>query len=77
MIPPPPPLPPPPKDTDGDGIIDENDKCPTLPGVIKYQGCPVPDTDKDGIMMKMINALQLPELPGIKVVLCLIQIKMV
>jgi outer membrane protein OmpA-like peptidoglycan-associated protein len=47
--PPPPPLPPPPKDTDGDGIIDENDKCPTVPGVVKYQGCPVPDTDGDGI----------------------------
>lgn len=38
-----------PKDTDGDGIIDDNDKCPTVPGVAKYQGCPVPDTDGDGI----------------------------
>lgn len=48
VIPPPPP-PPPPKDSDGDGIIDDNDKCPTVPGVAKYDGCPVPDTDKDGI----------------------------
>lgn len=48
VIPPPPP-PPPPKDTDNDGITDDNDKCPTEPGVAKYQGCPVPDTDKDGI----------------------------
>lgn len=47
--PPPPPPPPPPKDTDGDGIIDDNDKCPTEKGVAKYDGCPVPDTDKDGI----------------------------
>jgi len=47
IIPPPPP--PPAKDTDNDGIIDDNDKCPTQPGVAKYQGCPVPDTDKDGI----------------------------
>lgn len=47
MIPPPPP--PPPKDSDNDGIIDDKDKCPTVPGVIKYDGCPVPDTDKDGI----------------------------
>ena len=47
VIPPPPP--PAPKDTDGDGIIDDNDKCPTVPGVAKYDGCPVPDTDKDGI----------------------------
>jgi OOP family OmpA-OmpF porin len=48
VIPPPPP-PPAPKDSDNDGIIDDNDKCPTTPGVAKYEGCPVPDTDKDGI----------------------------
>jgi outer membrane protein OmpA-like peptidoglycan-associated protein len=48
VIPPPPP-PPPPKDSDNDGINDDNDKCPTVAGVAKYQGCPVPDTDKDGI----------------------------
>jgi len=47
IIPPPPP--PPPADTDGDGILDLDDKCPTVKGVAKYQGCPVPDTDKDGI----------------------------
>jgi OmpA-OmpF porin, OOP family len=45
----PPPPPPVPKDSDNDGIIDDNDKCPTTPGVAKYEGCPVPDTDKDGI----------------------------
>jgi len=38
-----------PPDTDGDGIIDKDDKCPTVPGVKEYQGCPVPDTDGDGI----------------------------
>ena len=48
------PLPPPPapvveKDTDGDGIPDSKDKCPTVPGIAKYNGCPIPDTDKDGI----------------------------
>jgi OOP family OmpA-OmpF porin len=37
------------KDSDGDGIPDDNDKCPNVRGVIKYEGCPVPDTDKDGI----------------------------
>lgn len=47
--PPPPPPPPPPADTDKDGITDDNDKCPTVPGVAKYDGCPIPDTDKDGI----------------------------
>ncbi|MBK6936947.1 MAG: OmpA family protein [Chitinophagaceae bacterium] len=47
--PPPPPPPPPPADRDGDGIIDELDKCPDTKGFTKYYGCPIPDTDKDGI----------------------------
>jgi len=47
--PPPPPAKPEPKDTDKDGITDDVDKCPTVPGVAKYNGCPVPDTDGDGI----------------------------
>jgi outer membrane protein OmpA-like peptidoglycan-associated protein len=38
-----------PKDTDGDGITDDVDQCVTVPGVAKYNGCPVPDTDNDGI----------------------------
>lgn len=38
-----------PVDTDSDGVVDSLDKCPTVPGVAKYQGCPVPDTDGDGI----------------------------
>ena len=47
---PPPPAPPVvEKDTDGDGIVDSKDKCPTVPGVAKYDGCPIPDTDGDGI----------------------------
>jgi len=44
------PLPPPvPSDRDNDGITDPNDKCPDVPGIAKYDGCPIPDTDKDGI----------------------------
>jgi OmpA-OmpF porin, OOP family len=39
----------PPLDTDKDGIIDSLDKCPTVPGLAKYEGCPIPDTDKDGL----------------------------
>ncbi|MDP1845080.1 MAG: OmpA family protein [Sediminibacterium sp.] len=61
----PPPPPPPPvveKDTDGDGILDKDDKCPTVPGVAKYQGCPVPDTDKDGINDENDKC---PTVPGI------------
>ena len=35
------------KDTDGDGIYDQNDECPETPGLAEFNGCP--DTDGDGI----------------------------
>jgi outer membrane protein OmpA-like peptidoglycan-associated protein len=66
MPPPPvkvaPPPPPPPADTDKDGIIDPEDKCPTVPGLAKYQGCPIPDTDKDGINDEQDKC---PTVPGL------------
>ncbi len=39
----------PPPDTDGDGIVDPSDQCPTQSGLSRYQGCPIPDSDADGI----------------------------
>jgi large repetitive protein len=49
--PPPPEVPP--RDTDKDGIIDEDDKCKTEPedkdGFKDDDGCPDPDNDRDGI----------------------------
>jgi outer membrane protein OmpA-like peptidoglycan-associated protein len=60
-LPPPPPPPPAERDSDGDGIMDSKDKCPTVPGVPKYEGCPVPDTDKDGIFDDKDKC---PEMPG-------------
>jgi outer membrane protein OmpA-like peptidoglycan-associated protein len=61
-LPPLPPLPPPPappegpKDTDGDGILDPDDKCPTEPedkdNFEDEDGCPDNDNDKDGIADK-------------------------
>jgi outer membrane protein OmpA-like peptidoglycan-associated protein len=36
-------------DTDGDGLYDDEDKCPTVAGIAKYEGCPIPDSDNDGI----------------------------
>jgi OOP family OmpA-OmpF porin len=57
--PPPPPPPPPPapkveKDTDGDGILDKNDKCPTKAedkdGFEDEDGCPDVDNDGDGVL---------------------------
>ncbi len=37
------------KDTDKDGVPDDQDLCPTIPGFARYNGCPIPDTDHDGI----------------------------
>ncbi|MBL4653606.1 MAG: OmpA family protein [Flavobacteriales bacterium] len=34
-------------DKDGDGIKDKKDKCPEIPGIEAFEGCP--DTDLDGI----------------------------
>ncbi len=36
-------------DSDGDGIKDDVDKCPSQAGIAKYNGCPIPDTDGDGV----------------------------
>ena len=44
---------PPPVDTDGDGVADSSDQCPTQPGPASNNGCPVPsppsDADGDGV----------------------------
>ncbi|NVJ19810.1 OmpA family protein [Myxococcus sp. AM011] len=46
--------PPPPVDTDGDGLYDPDDQCPTQPedkdGFQDADGCPDPDNDQDGIL---------------------------
>ena len=50
VVPPPPPPPPPPpvvKDRDGDGVLDDDDRCPDTPGLASLKGCP--DRDGDGI----------------------------
>jgi len=50
VVPPPPPPPPPPpvvKDRDGDGVLDDDDRCPDVPGLASLKGCP--DRDGDGI----------------------------
>lgn len=35
------------KDTDKDGVVDKEDKCPEVFGLAKFAGCP--DTDADGV----------------------------
>lgn len=37
-----------PKDSDGDGLTDENDLCPNEAGSLTFNGCP--DTDNDGVV---------------------------
>lgn len=50
-------------DSDGDGIPDKDDKCPSVPGTARYQGCPVPDRDGDGVDDEQDKC---PDLPGRK-----------
>lgn len=51
----------PPSDIDGDGISDARDKCPTVPGVLDFDGCP--DKDMDGVPD---NQDLCPDDPGLK-----------
>ncbi|HOZ50531.1 MAG TPA: OmpA family protein [Chitinophagaceae bacterium] len=55
------PAPPVIKDTDNDGIADNDDSCPTLPGTKQMKGCP--DKDNDGIAD---NEDLCPEQKGVK-----------
>ncbi len=47
-------------DTDGDGVPDHLDRCPTVPGLAIFDGCP--DTDGDGIPDHEDDC---PEVPGL------------
>ena len=51
---------PPVLDTDGDGIVDTLDRCPLIPGLEVFFGCP--DTDGDGIPDSDDDC---PEYPGL------------
>ena len=58
--------PPPPKieikqtDIDGDGTLDNDDKCVNVPGPKENAGCPWPDTDKDGTLDKDDKCVDVP-----------------
>ena len=47
------------KDSDKDGVLDKDDECPKIPGLLKLNGCP--DRDKDGIKDKDDEC---PDFPG-------------
>ncbi len=49
-------------DTDKDGVYDDVDKCPTVPGLPRYQGCPIPDTDGDGVNDEQDSCITVPGL---------------
>jgi len=49
-------------DTDGDGVPDDQDKCPDVAGLAKYNGCPIPDSDNDGVNDEEDKC---PTIPGV------------
>lgn len=62
----PPPPPPAPQDSDGDGVIDANDKCPDTPAgaAVDANGCEL-DSDGDGVVDRLDKCPDTPA--GIKV----------
>ncbi|MEW6432716.1 MAG: OmpA family protein [Myxococcota bacterium] len=51
-------------DKDGDGVLDKDDQCPSLPGPPENKGCPVEapkDTDNDGLPDPVDNCPTQPE----------------
>ena len=51
-----------PRDMDGDGVPDDQDNCPTVPGPAENGGCPILDRDYDGILDENDRC---PDEPGI------------
>ena len=50
-----------PKDSDGDGVSDNEDLCPNVKGLKEYKGCP--DTDGDGVFDDLDEC---PKVVGLK-----------
>jgi outer membrane protein OmpA-like peptidoglycan-associated protein len=48
-------------DSDGDGVPDNEDECPSLAGSVDKQGCPESDRDGDGVVDELDRC---PEVPG-------------
>ncbi len=47
-------------DIDGDKVADASDKCPTVFGVERNAGCPMPDVDDDGVTDEFDKCPQTP-----------------
>jgi hypothetical protein len=54
-------------------VPDKDDQCPEVAGPVENNGCPWPDTDGDGVLIKMMLVLQLQVLLKTTVVLGQIQ----
>jgi len=52
-----------PPDTDGDGLPDSDDECPTKPGSERTLGCP--DRDRDGVADKADKCIDIPGLTSL------------
>lgn len=50
-------------DTDNDGLMDCEDKCPNDYGTVEFNGCPPPDRDGDGITDDKDRCPDVPGLP--------------
>jgi outer membrane protein OmpA-like peptidoglycan-associated protein len=50
----------PPLDTDGDGIADVEDKCPSVKGVASNDGCPLEEPKKDTVVVAAAAAVPAP-----------------
>ncbi len=51
-------------DKDGDGVLDKDDQCPSLPGPVENKGCPLEapkDRDGDGILDANDRCIDQPE----------------
>ena len=51
-------------DKDGDGVLDKDDQCPSLPGPVENKGCPVEapkDRDGDGVLDPNDKCIDQPE----------------
>jgi outer membrane protein OmpA-like peptidoglycan-associated protein len=52
------------RDRDGDGVPDDDDRCPDVPGPAEWGGCPTPpDRDRDGVPDAQDRC---PDVPGPK-----------
>jgi outer membrane protein OmpA-like peptidoglycan-associated protein len=48
-------------DNDDDGVLDAEDRCPTVAGPVENRGCPDTDRDGDGVVDRLDNC---PDEPG-------------